>query len=50
MGKQIEPILLPVLFKNTLRENQHGFRSRMSTETNLLSFYCNLINFVQSGF
>lgn len=44
LPKWIEKLMEPIIsvsFKNVLGENQHEFKSGMSTEKNLLCFYSN---------
>lgn len=36
-------------FKNVLSVNQHGFRSDLSTETNLLCFYSDILKSIEAG-
>jgi hypothetical protein len=52
LSKLFEKLLEPTIsrsFKNILSVNQHGFRSGLSTETNLLCFYSDIIEPIKAG-
>jgi Reverse transcriptase (RNA-dependent DNA polymerase) len=45
ISKKISP-----LFKNILSNSQHGFRSKRSTNTNLISFYQTILKYTDDGY
>ena len=52
LAKLFKNLLEPTIsrsFKNVLSANQHGFRSGLSTETNLLCFYSDILETIENG-